>query len=500
MPRKTTLTVLVFVALVLLPQVVPALQSFKSLNPAELPSVWDFPVPKAAKESIEASIREIKINPPKIPEPKNLTDPRHELDAFYAALLRGGSVRVLHYGDSPTTADLITADTRAMLQHEFGDGGTGFVLIARPWAWYNHRGVAMDGSGWKIDVGQVGELKDGFFGLGGATFRGSAGAEAHWTLRDGPNRKAEISYLAQPEGGTFVFDADGKELSSVDTAAETRAPAFASFDLPAGSTKFSVRVTQGSVRLFGADFRKSPKGVVYSSLGVNGANITLLTHGFNAAHWSAELNHYKPDLVVLAYGTNESGFPKFVDYTWAPELKAAVARVRAALPDASILLMSPMDRGERNKEGELDTISAMPRLVSIEADVAKEEGVAFFNTYEAMGGKGTMARWYTQEPRLVGADYIHPLPAGAKIVGELLYGALRDGYNAYKLRQLKEPRSIQASAGELDAAGQSGTPQQTLVVQQQAVQPEPQHGPKKRRKKTAETGKTKKAARGGDPR
>ena len=47
-----------------------------------------------------------------------------------------------------------------------------------------------------------------------------------------------------------------------------------------------------------------------------------------------------------------------------------------------------------------------------------------------------MARWYAAEPRLVGADFIHPMPAGAKIVGELLYTALRDGYNQYKLRQL----------------------------------------------------------------
>jgi hypothetical protein len=39
---------------------------------------------------------------------------------------------------------------------------------------------------------------------------------------------------------------------------------------------------------------------------------------------------------------------------------------------------------------------------------------------------------------LVGADYIHPLPAGAKIVGELLYDSLRDGYSEYKLRTLKE--------------------------------------------------------------
>jgi len=55
----------------------------------------------------------------------------------------------------------------------------------------------------------------------------------------------------------------------------------------------------------------------------------------------------------------------------------------------------------------------------------------------AMGGDGTMARWYAVEPRLVGSDYIHPMPAGAKIVGELLYGSLRDGYNEYKLRQLR---------------------------------------------------------------
>ena len=48
-----------------------------------------------------------------------------------------------------------------------------------------------------------------------------------------------------------------------------------------------------------------------------------------------------------------------------------------------------------------------------------------------------MARWYAAEPRLVGADFIHPMPAGAKIVGELLYGSLRDGYNEYKLRQLR---------------------------------------------------------------
>jgi hypothetical protein len=48
-----------------------------------------------------------------------------------------------------------------------------------------------------------------------------------------------------------------------------------------------------------------------------------------------------------------------------------------------------------------------------------------------------MSRWFAAEPRLVGSDYIHPMPAGAKIVGELLFTALRQGFNRYKLEELK---------------------------------------------------------------
>ena len=462
---------LLFIGLISLPLVVPALQNYKSLNPLDIPLVWAFPIPKEVRAAVEPNPEEIRTNRLQVTAPLNLADPKHELDHFYAALLKG-TARVLHYGDSPTTADLITADTRTMLQRQFGDGGTGFVLIARPWAWYNHRGVDMDGSGWKIDVAGATELKDGLHGLGGASFRGSPGASAHWSLKDGRHRHVELSYLAQPDGGEFAFEADSTELGTVSTEADAKGPAFASFDLPPGSKRFNLRVTKGTVRLYGADFRKSATGVVYSSLGVNGANVTLLSRAFNGSHWTAQLNHYKPDLVVLAYGTNESGYPQFVERTWGPELKLAVARVRAAQPNASILLMSPMDRGERAKSGEIQTVPEMTRLVEIESGIASELGVAFFNTFQAMGGPGTMARWYASEPRMVGADYIHPMPAGAKIVGELLYNALRDGYNEYKLRQLKEQTVVQKTGADPASS---------------------------KEQKTAETGKTKNAAEGTAP-
>lgn len=429
--RKTILAVVTFAGLILLPRAVPAFKNYVSLDPRDIPLVWDLPVPKA--QEIETDpIRARRLEAPRA---QNLIDGHGTLDRFYQSLLEGGPVRVLHYGDSPTTGDLITSDARALFQKQFGDGGAGFVLMAKPWAWYFHRGVDMDASKWTIDVAGDTQIKDGLHGLGGASFQGLNGAIANFTVKE--QRSAEVAFLKQPEGGAFSFEADGQELGKVETAAEDREPAWASFELPAGSKKFTVRVESGTVRLYGVEFSKARPGVLYSSLGVNGANITLLSHGFNGAHWAAQLHHYKPDLVVLAYGTNESGFPKFVDSTWAAEMKSVVKRLQAALPGASILLMSPMDRGERNDRGEIETIAAMPRLVKIEAKVAEETHVAFFNTFQAMGGEGTMARWYAAEPRLVGSDYIHPMPAGAKIVGELLYGALRDGYNEYKLRQLK---------------------------------------------------------------
>jgi lysophospholipase L1-like esterase len=443
MPWKTIFTVLTFVAILFVPQVAPALKNHRSLDPHDIPEVWDMPLPKlgpfknpgVVDEGVDA-IRTERLN---ALAPKNLVDRQHELDHFYAALLHGGVTRVLHYGDSPTTADLITADARAMLQKQFGDAGTGFILIARPWAWYNHRGVDMDASSnWKIDVAGASDLKDGLHGLGGASFRGGEGAMARWTLKDGQHRSVEISYLMQPDGGTFAFDADGNEIGTVDTTGPEKTPGFSTFPLPAGSKKFTLRVTKGTVRLFGCDFRKAGPGVVYSSLGVNGASVTLLSRSMNPALWAEELHHYKPDLVVLAYGTNESGYPQFVTGTWASEVKTAVHRVQAALPGVSILLMSPMDRGEKDPSGNIVTIASMPQLVKIESQIANDMGLAFFNTFEAMGGEGTMARWYNAEPRMVGADFIHPLPGGAKIVGELLYSALRDGYNDYKLRQLKD--------------------------------------------------------------
>ena len=140
-------------------------------------------------------------------------------------------------------------------------------------------------------------------------------------------------------------------------------------------------------------------------------------------------------LIIVNYGSNESSFGSFVHKQYAAELRLAIDRLRKAAPGASILIMSPMDRGERNGLDDIETMSTIPEIVAIQREVATEDHVAFFDTYDAMGGNGTMARWYAASPRLVTADLLHPTPQGATIVAGLFVDQLELGYNRWKMQQ-----------------------------------------------------------------
>lgn len=439
LPRKPAFTILAFAGILLACDLLPMLHDYRVMDWRAVPGLLDFKQRRRSSTPIEDEQVRLRPEVPPRVKPYPITGPHGGLLAFHEALrqLELGArrhVRILHYGDSPVTADLITADTRRLLQERFGNGGHGFCLIAKPWAWYAHYGLEMRAEQWVIDPANQSGVKDGLFGLGGVSFRGWAGSAARLKLNDGAPGRVEVAFLHQPGGGEFSVETPDAVLGAVDTDAPQTFSGFAAFSLPPGNPTLTIRVTKGRVRLFGLQFERATPGVVYHSLGVNGAYVSVLARMFGERHWAEQLRHYKPDLAIVNYGTNESMYPRFVDTASEREMREVVRRLRAALPEVSILLMSPMDRGERKPAGHIGTVPAIPRLVAIQQRVAGDMGCAFFNTFEAMGGEGTMGRWYEAEPRLVGADFIHPMPQGARIVGGLLYRAMIDGYNRYKLR------------------------------------------------------------------
>ncbi|HEY6805064.1 MAG TPA: GDSL-type esterase/lipase family protein [Pyrinomonadaceae bacterium] len=440
-------------------------ESYRELLPhaSELVSFKEHSISATAIASSSEPASEIRA-PPKpatqvcadqlIEDPDNAMLPFNESLARTDDKVKGAITRVTHYGDSPITNDGITGTTRQLLQQRFGDSGHGFILIDRPWDWYGHQAITFNsGGGWSNGSLMTPRTRDGEFGLGGVAFFSSgAGNYARYgPASDGPTGKKftrfEAYYLERPNGGQFSISADDQDTKVISTAGDQEKSGFVEIKAGANGGSFSIKTLGGDVRMFGAVLENDDPGVVYDSLGVNGAFAGLLATAMNEQHWSEQLQHRNPNLVILNYGTNESEYASDDQMQrYERELREVVRRVRTALPNTSILIVSPMDRGQHALGGKVVTLPAIPKIVEMQRRVARETHCAFLNMYQAMGGEGTMARWHDGRKHLVGADLTHPSAIGAQTVGTLLYMALMESYVEYREKSVS--RHVDVAGGQ----------------------------------------------------
>ncbi len=367
----------------------------------------------------------------------------HALDGYYASLAKtiarepGAVTRVLHYGDSVITADLISGTMRRLTQARFGDAGHGFILLANPWEWYFHNDVSHSATeGWvqsRITGPLVG---DGLYGLGGVSFHSSGGAASAWfsTKAKGDyGRKVsrfDVYYLEQPAGGDVNLLVPGRPAENLTTRGPKKVSRVRSVTVPDGPGQMTVRTwAGGDVRLFGVALERDVPGVVYDALGANGARMRLWD-SMNTEHWREQLALRKPALIVLEYGTNESEDSDFRSDTYDAALDRVLTKVAKAADGASVLVVAPLDRAER-VSGKLRTRPIILKLVEAQRKAAAAHGFAFWNTFEAMGGEGAMGRWIQAKPQLGSWDFTHPTPLGAEAIATLLFNALNAGYAAY---------------------------------------------------------------------
>jgi lysophospholipase L1-like esterase len=452
---KTARTLLLFTLLSVLPYLIPGMERYRILIPAKTLALFKAPDPQISQRSLitesqnrvesdNASSKEVETEVEVETEPGEIEDPSgHALNNFYMALLKAekgeGVVRISHYGDSPITNDGITSTVRRLFQTKFGDAGHGYILAGKPWGWYGHLGVTHSVSGgWKSEPMFI-SRGDHLYGLGGASFTASeAGVTASFgTAPDGEIgekvTRFDIYYLAQPGGGELDIDVDGAAYGRLSTASDEVRSGFYQVELEAGRHEMTLRtVGNGEVRIYGVVLESGTRGVEYDSLGVNGAFIGLLAHYLDKEHWIEQLRHRRPDLVILAYGANESEYEGLSMEQYEKDTKEVIGRIRAALPRVSIMLLGPMDRGKRGEGGEIVTRPMIKQLTSYQRKIAAETGCAFFDTFTAMGGEGTVARWREARPRLMGGDFTHPTAQGAEIVGSLIYDAIIRAYENYK--------------------------------------------------------------------
>jgi lysophospholipase L1-like esterase len=375
-------------------------------------------------------------------QPVSIEDPSgHALDAFFERLARtdrreaGAITRVMHYGDSTIASDYISGTVRRRLQARFGDAGHGFVLIANPWRWYFHNDVFHVSSGdWAVSRLQGPAAPDRMYGLGGASFTSygggvaAFGTAAHGDFGRNVSRY-DLYYLEQPGGGDVEFTVRGAPPQRFSTRGPEKVSRVHSVTTADGDSRLTLRAAGGGpVRLFGVSLERDEPGVVYDALGAHAA-MAMHWERQDRAHWSDQLVLHDPALIVVQYGTNESDMVRFNGDAYERAFAGLIDELHEVAPRASILVVAPLDRAEV-RDGRLATRRAILDLVSIQEHVALGHGAAYWNTFEAMGGEGSIARWYRTRPQLAGGDLTHPTPRGAQVLGDMLADGLIHAYES----------------------------------------------------------------------
>lgn len=466
---RTTTAIGVMLAVLAIPYASPRLRGLRVTRapwdqaPAEVTltdALTPKPIPTIGEQTLHATKNEATVSnalpdradelshdrevPAKNDGAPSIEDPTgHALDAFYASLAKtiakedGAVTRILHYGDSVITADLISGTMRREMQAKFGDAGHGFILIANPWEWYFHNDVSHHASeGWTANR-ITGPLSgDGIYGLGGVSFHATGEASAWFSTKSQGDygrsvSRFDIYYLEQPWGGDVHVIVPGRPPEKLSTRGPKKVSRVHSVSVPDGPGQMSIHTWgDGDVRMFGVALERDVPGVTYDALGANGARIRLWD-SMSETHWADQFALRKPALVILQYGTNESEDDDFKGEAYEAALDRTVSKVQEAAADASILIVGPLDRAEKGEGGKLRTKPIIVRLVEMQKQAALEHRIAFWNTFEAMGGEGSMGRWVKANPQLGGWDFTHPTPLGAETIADLLFKALTTGYVAY---------------------------------------------------------------------
>jgi lysophospholipase L1-like esterase len=106
---------------------------------------------------------------------------------------------------------------------------------------------------------------------------------------------------------------------------------------------------------------------------------------------------------------------------------AILRRFRRAAPQASILVYGPPDRGDVALAG-----SKMPAMIAAQRRAALEVGAAFWDSYGAMGGAGSMSVWASMG--LGQGDRVHLTKEGYVRMGSMFYEDISAAYKKYLTR------------------------------------------------------------------
>lgn len=389
-----------------------------------------------------------------------------------AALERGERrepLLILQLGDSHTAGDRFSGRLRERFQTQFGNAGRGQLPPAVPFDYYRPQGVQVTASpGWSI--ARAGAAKpEGLFGISGFRARATQPGDRTTLTSTEPDGfdTLLLTVLRQPLGGTFDLEVDGQPLPPITTAnAAGVQVARVQIPVPPGARQAVLTArADGPTDLLAWGPQRQQPGVILEAHGTVGATIKLLRR-FDPATAGFELADRRPDLILLAFGTNEGFQDGWSADAYATEAAAALAALTHLAPGIDVAIIGPPDGNRLVRSGCSSAATRqclvpgqsppsappaksggarkpvpaacrwgipgnLPMVRQTLAGLARAENRFFWDWSQVMGPCGANA-WALHDPPLAGQDRVHYRPEGYARAADALYDQLMAEYTDWK--------------------------------------------------------------------
>lgn len=360
-------------------------------------------------------------------------------------------IRIMHYGDSQIEGDRITSFLRSKLQNKHGGMGPGLLPAVQPYD-FTFAITQTSSDNWKrypIYGRKDTNVRHTKYGVLAAMSR-FAPIQNDSVLNDSVIyessinfKKSNISYSNTKKFRSFkmyygnnkksVFAElyKGEELLKSDSLKPTEGLGIFSHTLADYTEEITLKLKgKDSPDIYGIALDDT-KGIAVDNIGLRGSSGTIFTK-MDRANLKQMYNTLNVQLLILQFGGNVMPYIKDKEQCdrYGRYFYSQLAALKSMIPGISIIVIGPSDMSMKKKDIFV-TYDYLEDVRDALKDATFKAGGAYWDMYEAMGGKNSMPSWVNADPPLAAPDYTHFSPKGAKVVANMFYNALIIEYKEY---------------------------------------------------------------------
>ncbi|MCC8146035.1 MAG: GDSL-type esterase/lipase family protein, partial [Bacteroidales bacterium] len=392
----------------------------------------------AYADSLSFYLDFFKNHPSRISLPGNNPDYLNSLFEALEQCKERGVIHILHYGDSQIEGDRITAPIRQKLQERFGGGGPGLLPAIQPIPTVS---VGQTASGNLVRYTIAGSHQNklshrryGALGQVGVMSGESTVSVNTRNWKDTYENVKQFDYVrlfvgqATPNFRADLITSDKQVISGKLEKLNSSLDVY-TWKLDQPSKRFTMKM-YGAGEVYGISADGSG-GIAMSNIPFRGSSGTFYT-AMDSTLLATMYKELNTRLILLEFGGNTVPYSKTEKSinTYKNTMSKQIAYLRRMCPQAKIIMIGPADMSTKI-QGKLQSYPHLEDFIQGLKEAALENGAAFWNMYEVMGGKNSMIDWVKNSPSLAAPDYIHFNNRGAERIGELFFESLMIYYDYY---------------------------------------------------------------------